>query len=120
MQKLVLSKFRSGRESEGNYIPENLIKSWLNFSAGRHKGLWLLLFCLLPFFGLQAQTTYTWVGGGANTDWGTVANWNPTRTTPAPTDIIQFSSNATVTSIPSETIGQLLINNNATVALSST
>lgn len=33
--------------------------------------------------GIRAQTTYTWVQGGANTNWSTTGNWNPNSTPPS-------------------------------------
>src|SRR5688500_17009185 len=62
--------------------------------------------------GVWAQTTYTWnaTGGGV---WGTPANWTPTRTTPAATDILQFTDGGTyaVTGVPTQTIRQLFVTN---------
>ncbi len=65
-----------------------------------------------------AQQTYTW-RGGASAAYGTAANWNPTRTTPALDDILVFdlgnidgantANSITVSSITNETIGQLQI-----------
>lgn len=77
---------------------------------------------LVAGISLSAQTTYEWVGG--NSAWTTAANWssipggNP-RTTPAVTDILLFNNGATntVTAVPTQTIGQLLISNNTTITL---
>jgi len=65
------------------------------------------------------QTTYVWnaTSGGA---YNTAANWTPTRTTPATTDILTFSDGGTyiVTALPAaETIGQLIISSNTKVTL---
>lgn len=64
-------------------------------------------------------TTYTWSGG--NGDWTVAANWTPTRTAPATTDILQFDDgNAwTITNVPAQTIGQLSVTNNTTINLQS-
>lgn len=64
-------------------------------------------------------TTYTWSGG--NGDWAVAANWTPTRTAPATTDILQFNDgNAwTITNVPAQTIGQLSVTNNTTINLQS-
>lgn len=64
-------------------------------------------------------TTYTWSGG--NGDWTVAANWTPTRTAPATTDILQFNDgNAwTITNVPAQTIGQLSVSNNTTINLQS-
>ena len=77
---------------------------------------------LVAGISLSAQTTYEWVGG--NSAWSTAGNWssipggNP-RTTPAVTDILLFNNGATntVTAVPTQTIGQLLISNNTTITL---
>ncbi|MCY7329538.1 MAG: hypothetical protein LH618_13385, partial [Saprospiraceae bacterium] len=67
---------------------------------------------------VQGQTTYTWNQTGT-ASWATAANWAPNRTTPAATDILVFNNGATTTptSIPTQTIGQLLVSGNTTVNL---
>ncbi len=64
------------------------------------------------------QTTYTWNQTGT-ASWDIDANWTPTRTTPATNDILQFNNGATTTTtnIPTQTIGQLLVNGSTTVNL---
>src|ERR1043166_5418202 len=64
-------------------------------------------------------TTYTWNQAGASASWATATNWTPTRTTPAATDILVFNDGMTDTanSIPTQTIGQLLVSGNTTVNL---
>jgi hypothetical protein len=64
--------------------------------------------------------TYTWQGAD-NGLWTTTTNWNPTRFVPATTDILQFNdgSTKTVTAVPTETIGQLIVANNTTINLQS-
>lgn len=61
--------------------------------------------------------TFTWIGG--NGTWGTAANWSPARTTPGTSDILQFNdgTTVTVTGVPAQTIGQLLISNSTVVNL---
>jgi len=68
---------------------------------------------------LNAQTSYTWIGGSSGV-FTIAANWSPTRTTPATNDILSFSSDATVTGVPTQTIGQLILSGNATVSLQAT
>jgi hypothetical protein len=55
-------------------------------------------------------STYTWQGGGSGA-WGTAANWSPARTAPASTDVLQFNGGGavTVTAVPTQTIGRLLV-----------
>jgi hypothetical protein len=62
--------------------------------------------------------TYTWTGA-ISTDWTVAGNWSLPRTTPAITDVLVFNNGAvnTVTNVPTETIGQLLVNTNTTVNL---
>lgn len=65
-----------------------------------------------------AQTTYTWQGAdGAS--WAVSTNWTPTRTTPAANDILQFNAGntRTITAMPTQTVGRLLILNNTTITL---
>jgi hypothetical protein len=66
------------------------------------------------------STTYTWIGAD-NAAWNVAANWSPVRTTPATTDILLFNDATTksVTAVPTETIGQLLVSNNTVVNLQS-
>jgi hypothetical protein len=83
----------------------------------------LLLFTLLSLLAFTqvglGQTTYMWIGADGGS-WATSTNWNPTRTTPATNDIIQFTAvNVTVPGVPIETIGQLNISSDAVVFLQS-
>lgn len=68
-------------------------------------------------FNITVVNTYTWNGG--NGLWTTAGNWTPTRTTPDPADVLQFNdgSTVTVTAVPTQTIGRLLITNNTVVSL---
>jgi len=63
-------------------------------------------------------TTYTWQGADSG-DWTTATNWNPTRTTLASTDILQFTDGTTktVTNVPTQTIGQLKVSGNTLITL---
>jgi hypothetical protein len=81
-----------------------------------------LTFVLFVFLGfsnlLKAQTTYTWIGG--NGSWATAANWSPTRSVLAATDILQFNDGGTytVTALPAtQTIRQLFITNGSNITL---
>ena len=78
---------------------------------------------LLAFVTLCVQfafgQTYTWNGGSG--DFQVAANWTPTRTTPAVTDILQFTDGGTytVSNIPAQTIRQLFVTGNTNVTLQS-
>ncbi|MDO1446842.1 T9SS type A sorting domain-containing protein [Rhodocytophaga aerolata] len=63
------------------------------------------------------QSTYRWQGG--NNPWTTGNRWNPNRNTPAANDILIIENGGTVTltSVPSETIGQIIVRNNTYVIL---
>jgi hypothetical protein len=63
------------------------------------------------------QSTYRWQVG--NNPWTTGNRWNPNRNTPAASDILIIENGGTVTltNVPSETIGQLIIRNNTYVIL---
>ncbi len=65
---------------------------------------------------VKSQTTYTWVGGKSG-DYTVAANWSPARASAASNDVLVFNTDATVTGITSQTIGQLLLSNNASVNL---
>ena len=68
----------------------------------------------------SAQTTYQWIGATGGS-WAVSTNWNPTRTTPATNDVMQFDDGGTytVTAVPTQTIGKLLVTNNSTITLQS-
>lgn len=81
-----------------------------------------------PATGSQATTvaTYAWVGGVSG-DWQVPANWQDQstlgpRTTPGSNDVLEFNSggSVTVTDIPTQSIGQLIVINSTTVALAAT
>ena len=76
-----------------------------------------LLVTLLGAATAQA-TTYTWQGS-SGASWATSTNWNPTRTTPATSDVLQFNGGSaqSATAVPTQTIGQLLIPGNTAVTL---
>ena len=60
--------------------------------------------------------TFVW-SGAPGAAWNVATNWTPNRTTPAPTDILQFNGGThTPTNIPTETIQQLIIGGNVTFA----
>ena len=63
-------------------------------------------------------STYLW--NGITTDYQVATNWTPTRTLVSATDILQFNSNATVTNLPTQTIGQLKLTGTASVSLQAT
>lgn len=68
----------------------------------------------------NAISTYVWNQTGT-ADYATATNWTPNRTTPDPTDILEFSNGATttVTGVTTQTIGRLLISGNTSVTLQS-
>lgn len=80
----------------------------------------LFLAAILIFSAVRSQNTYTWRGAN-NGSWTTSTNWTPTRSSTANTDILRFNdgSSKTITGVPSETIGKLLITNNTSVTLNA-
>ncbi len=78
----------------------------------------LILLVVMNATPIFAQATYTWNKTGT-ADWTTAANWTPVRTTPAADDILLFNGGnaTTLINIPSQTIAQVVINNNTTVHL---
>lgn len=86
------------------------------------KSTLVAIFTMAFFFLASSITvlgqTYTWQGTD-NAAWNEASNWNPIRTTPAPTDILQFNDGTTktITAVPTETIGQILLSNNTVINL---
>ncbi|MCX6120382.1 MAG: T9SS type A sorting domain-containing protein [Ignavibacteriales bacterium] len=76
--------------------------------------------------GTQSVSTITYViyvwNQTGTASWTTAANWTPSRTTPAANDVIQFSGGGTVTitDLPNESIGRLLLSGNSSVNLQPT
>ena len=73
---------------------------------------------------LAAGTVYTWSATGSSANWSDAASWTPSRTVPAATDVLQFSSSAAATTAvldfaTSQSIGKLLISNGVSVTLST-
>lgn len=67
-----------------------------------------------------APVVYTWIGADNGT-WTTAANWSPARSTPGPSDILQFNDGTTktITGVISQSIARLVISNNTTINLQS-
>ena len=85
----------------------------------RMKSLITALICCILIYTASAQNTYTWnVAGGGN--WNTSGNWTPARTAAAATDILIINNGGskTITNVPTQTIGRLMIANNTSVTLS--
>lgn len=83
------------------------------------KGLITAFFCCITFYTALSQNTYTRnVAGGGS--WTTSGNWTPARTSPAATDILIINNGGTktITNVPTQTIGRLVIANNTSVTLS--
>ncbi|HMQ62868.1 MAG TPA: hypothetical protein PKE06_19460, partial [Flavilitoribacter sp.] len=83
------------------------------------------LFVLFAFCGLltqlHAQTTYTWNVAGDGV-WSMPANWTPNRNVPVATDILVINNGGakTITSVPTQTIGRLVVSGNTDVTLKTT
>ncbi|TAE31874.1 MAG: hypothetical protein EAZ92_02200, partial [Candidatus Kapaibacterium sp.] len=68
---------------------------------------------------MLSGATYVW-SGGAGADWQVAGNWSPPRTSPVPSDILQFNAGThTPTNVPSQSIKQLIISAGADVTLTS-
>ncbi|MCW3074518.1 MAG: hypothetical protein JWP69_1587 [Flaviaesturariibacter sp.] len=59
---------------------------------------------------ITATAEYTW--NGTTTDYQVSTNWTPIRTAPAATDILNFTNTATVTNVPTQTVGRLNVSGN--------
>ena len=100
---------------------------------GMKKLIFTFLSCMIISCAFS-QVTYYWVGGSAVTAWGTASNWNTaldgsgTARVPATTDIMIFdgsniggaapATGAVSVTVTGITIGKLILQNNADVALS--
>ncbi|MCK9421670.1 MAG: DUF2341 domain-containing protein [Bacteroidales bacterium] len=74
------------------------------------------------FYSVAAEEILTYIWNQTGTaSWATTTNWTPTRTIPATTDILQFNGggSVTATSVPTQTIAQLLLSNNSIVNLTT-
>jgi fibronectin-binding autotransporter adhesin len=90
-----------------------------------HLKLMFFFSCMLFVALTDAQTVNTWKGG-TNGSWNNTSNWSR-GTVPITTDIVSFDGNnidgsnasgsITITNVPTQSIGQLILNNNATVSL---
>lgn len=67
---------------------------------------------------VASNGTYTW-NGAVSTDFTTASNWTPARSAPATTDVLRFNSGSTytITAVPTQTIGRLVLANSTTVTL---
>ncbi len=90
------------------------------FNKGIPKSIFLGLMILFIAGSANAQTSYSWIGASGGS-WAVSTNWNPTRTTPAANDVMQFDDGGTytVTAVPTQTIGKLLITLSSTITLQS-
>jgi hypothetical protein len=68
----------------------------------------------------SASTVYTWQGAD-NGSWTLPGNWNPSRTVPAPGDILQFNNGTTrtITGVTTQSIAKFLLANNTIINLQS-
>ncbi len=81
----------------------------------------LLLLTVLATGPTWSQTTYTWQGAN-DASWQVAANWTPTRTTPAASDILVFNTGGSrrITNMPTDqTISKFTISNSTTIRLAS-
>lgn len=86
------------------------------------KHYFLFAFVILTFVSsISFGQTYTWQGADG-ADWTVSTNWNPSRVTPAITDVLQFNDGGTytVTNVQTQSISQLLVTNNTNVSFFST
>jgi len=68
---------------------------------------------------LYNYTSFTWTGA-ISTDFQNSSNWSPSRTSTSTSDILNFTGNANVTNVPTQSIAQLILSGTAAVSLQST
>lgn len=82
----------------------------------------ILFFSIFLIFSLSAtaQATYTWNRSG-NGNWTNASHWSPSRTSPASNDILIIDNGGTktISSVPTQTIGKLIIGGNTTITLNA-
>ena len=82
----------------------------------------MFLTALLSIAAL-GQTTYAWNQNTAGA-FGTAANWTPTRSAPATSDVLVIDGSVTptttITGLATQTIGQLMVINSAYATLTAT
>ncbi|MEP2668449.1 MAG: T9SS type A sorting domain-containing protein [Cyclobacteriaceae bacterium] len=64
---------------------------------------------------------YLWTGA-SSTNFQTAGNWSPTRTTPAASDVLSFSSSGTnrsIVNVPTQTIGKIFVTGSTTYSLTT-
>ena len=86
--------------------------------APRAVGMVALALCSLGTLAAsrcEAAATYTW--NPIFSDWQFASHWTPPRTSPAADDILQFDRSATVTNVPTQTIGRLVVSNYSSLTL---
>jgi len=105
-------------------VMKNRSNSSIRVNAGRNRTFLVLLSLIISCFAASGQTTYKWNKTGSQS-FTTAANWTPARNTPAVTDILVFDGNGvsgtvtTVTNVPSQAIGGLVVSNNTNVTLTT-
>lgn len=68
------------------------------------------------FYWATTIGNYTW-NGSVSSDWTVAANWTPTRTAPATTDVLTFDAsgaNRNITQVPTQTVGSILVSGSTT------
>ena len=100
------------------------------YTKARLPAFLLLLICVfaagysraatLTVTKIEDTNVYTWQQTTTG-DWQAPENWAPARTSPAPNDVLLFNTATvtTVTNVPTQTIGQLIVSGNMTVNLQS-
>lgn len=65
------------------------------------------------------NNTYTWTPTTGTHDWTVPANWTPNRVTPTNLDVLVFDQggSSTAFNVPTETISQMLVGTNTSIAL---
>jgi len=77
----------------------------------------LFSFSTLGASRCAAATIYTWTGNYDHSDWQQAGNWSLARISPATDDILQFHESATVTNVPTQTIGKLVLSGSGTISV---
>ncbi len=101
----------------GDNLARNVVQEWRAIAPAVSAQPKMRIFTLAE--SPASPTVYNWQG--VDGDWQLPSNWSPVRTMPASDDVLVFNPGGTitVTNVPTQTIGQLIVSGNSTVNLQS-
>lgn len=92
---------------------------WTGDASGSTNPLNVVMDANKSITGNFGQHFYTWIPTGTAA-WTTATNWSPTRTIPAPNDVLVFDNGAVTaiaSGVPTQTVGRIVVSNNTNITL---